>query len=185
MKTLLLAPYLFALEDDGRPVAVFAPTFKVRGDVRTHGDWKEAEIRTIAEERLGWSVSLDRGACIVRGWVLVPIVAYGRRYAGDYNAWRALDTGKIVDVYNPRHQEPGAGQVCDLNFSTSDGVLLQDHAFEPGGFVHRRGAALAYSPSQKTIAVAEYRSKERLLADLLASALDVPTVEPRIEEPRR
>lgn len=166
--------------DDGRPIAVFGPTMTCRGDGgRIYAGHNLEEIRTLAEAKTGWAIAVE-SVSAARGWIVLAVVARGRRYPCTYDEWTGLGRDGTADLWGSPGREPPPERVCDLAYSSASGVLKKQHTFDQ--VEHPRGASLAFSPSQKAIAVVEYLSKENLLGLLLVEAFDLPVVAPEVRD---
>ena len=73
-------------------------------------------------------------------------------------------------------------QVLSLRYSTGTGTLSKAASFAAGGAVHPQGASLVFSPSEETLGVVEYLSRDRLLAELLAERHELPEAEPETRQ---
>lgn len=190
MRTLTDLPgprnYKLASEPDGRPLFVTTETVIFNGESYPRAVYERDEVRTVIEATTGWCVSTTPQA-IVRGRCILLVRALGRRYAEwPYERWAKLETEKVADCYGRSRPEggPDPGEVLGMGWTSASGRLLKPYAFD-GGVLHPAGATLLFCPRPGTVGVVEYRSTDRLLADLLAEAWDVPAFTPIPREETR
>lgn len=165
----------------GRPVVVFVPT-AVYSD-RPHAvypQYNKEHLAVAVEARLNWCVAVELSG-LARGWAALFVLALGRRYKGvTYDDFRALEKSGSADLWGASRPGIDPSQVLSLRYCSASGHLTTARAFEEGGVVHPRGANLAFSPSEQTLGVVEYPSKDALFAKLLAEAYDLPAAEARV-----
>lgn len=169
------------VDETGRPVVVFVPT-AVYSDrpQAVYPHYNKEHLSVAVEARLNWCVAVE-SAGLARGWAALFVLALGRRYKGfTYDDFRALEKAGTADLWGASRPGIEPTQVLSLRYSTGTGMLTKARAFEEGGIVHPKGASLVFSPSEQTVGVVEYPSKDALFAKLLAKAYELPTAETRV-----